>query len=300
MKSKHIKRWKILVWTALALMLLCAVWGFCIEPSLLTVTQIEFADSRLPQDMDGIRVVFISDIHVGPSYSPADVEKLCKKIDSINPDLTLFGGDLLQYGNSLPTLDSERIARAFATMKPRLGKFAIYGNHDIQSDKMRQTAQTILSDGGFTILDNTAVELQPGFFIAGTEPWPMPGSYTLPRHSSANKVAWTTDNDAFSLLLAHEPAQFIEGSAFPFALTLSGHTHGGQVVLPFIGSIVLPNGSHVFKAGFYELNGRKMFVSRGIGTSIIRVRLFVPPEIVVITCVKNKNHWPSGKSHPGQ
>jgi uncharacterized protein len=285
MGNKHHwkKRLRIVLWAVLALFMLSAVWGLVIEPSLLTVTEFTLTDGRLPRDMDGIRVVFITDIHTGPFFPPEDVERLCAKINPLQPDMVLFGGDLLTHEKELATLDTVRVAKAFATLNPRLGKAAILGNHDIQSETMRQSANKILSDGGFTVLDNTAVQIEPGFYVSGTEPWPMPGTYTPPLHSDADKVAWTTDNNAFSLLLAHEPAQFVDASEYPFALTLSGHTHGGQVALPFHGVMLLPNGSHVYKAGPYELNGRKMYVSRGIGTSIIRLRLFVPPEIVVIT-----------------
>ena len=78
-------------------------------------------------------------------------------------------------------------------------------------------------------------------------------------------------------------AQIKKNAAYPFAFQLSGHTHGGQVALPLTGPIMLPNGTEIFKEGFYTLEHIKMYVSRGIGTSVIRVRFLEPPQIVVLT-----------------
>ena len=276
-------RIRVLLLTLIALGALCLLWGFCIEPELLTVTETAYTDARLPAELDGLRLVFVSDIHAGPYYPPDRVERLVKKINEMNPDIVLFGGDLLQHEKESLWMDSARVSRAFAAMQPHLGKFAVLGNHDISTGITREIAENILKDGGFTLLENSAVEVQKGFFVAGTQPWPMPGDKTAPVLSDVSKVAYTTQNNAFSLLLSHEPAQIGENAKYPFALQLSGHTHGGQVALPIFGPLVLPDGSTIYKGGAYRVENTPLFVSRGIGTSVIRVRLFVPPEIVVIT-----------------
>jgi uncharacterized protein len=262
---------------------LAMVWGFAVEPSLLTVSGIEYSDKRLPQDMDGVRVVYISDIHAGPFYSPQAVERLTKKIAELEPDMLLFGGDIMPRPETMPIQDSARMAKAFAALEPKLGKYAVYGNHDIWTPLMKKTAEEILSGGGFTILENSAVEIEPGFYIAGTAPWPMDGENSVNNYADVSKVTWTLNNNAFVLLMAHEPAQIRKDSQYSFALQLSGHTHGGQVAIPFMSPIKLRGGMEIYKSGFYKLNNATMFVSRGIGTSVVRLRLFVPPEIVVLT-----------------
>lgn len=282
-KKQLKKRTKVLLRALAVLIAIVLLWSLAVEPMLLTVTEIEFADARLPKEMDGIRVVYVSDIHVGTYYSPADVERVTAKIATLNPDMVLFGGDLLQHEGDAVKVDRERVAKAFEALKPPLGKYAVYGNHDIICLQTKTIAEMILSHGGFTILENDATQVVPGFYIAGTEPWPMEGENSPRNHADVGKVAWTTENNAFSLLLSHEPAQIKKNAAFPFALQLSGHTHGGQIALPITGPIMLPNGTEIFKEGFYTLENTRMYVSRGIGTSVIRVRFLEPPQIVVVT-----------------
>jgi uncharacterized protein len=262
------------------------IWGFTVEPSMLTVSEIEYADARLPKEMDGVRLVYVSDLHTGPYYRPDAIKRLTEKIDALNPDMLLFGGDMLQRPADIGEVDSVGVASAFATVHPRLGKYAIYGNHDIWTPEMKMLAGQILTDGGFTILENSAVEVVPGFYISGTAPWPMEGERAFGNYSDVGKVAYTTDNNTFSLLMAHEPAQVRNNSKYPFAVQLSGHTHGGQVEVPFTDHAFWIGNTEIFESGFFTMGKTTMYVSRGIGTSVIRLRLFVPPEIVVLTLHK--------------
>jgi predicted MPP superfamily phosphohydrolase len=282
-KSRRKRRIKIVLLTVAALAAAALIWGFAVEPRLLTVTETEFADARLPEDMDGVRIAFIADVHAGPNYPPQAVERLVQKIEGLDPDMLLFGGDMLAHEDTALALDAERVARAFAALKPRLGKYAVYGNHDIWTPTMKNIAREILEDGGFTVLENSAAEVEGGFYVAGTAPWPTGGKNDPANRSDVRQVAWTARGDAFSLLLAHEPAQIEDGAKFPFALQLSGHTHGGQIALPFVGPLLLPGGSGKYGAGFFKVNDTAMYVTRGVGTSIIPARFLVPPEIVIIT-----------------
>lgn len=277
------RRLRVLLPALAVLAAAALVWGMAVEPLLFTVTEITHEDARLPKELDGLRVVFITDLHAGEGYSPQNVERLVKKVQSLNPDMVLFGGDLLENEITAKKLDAERVSVAFSALSPRYGKYAVYGNHDLWTPATKEIAGDILERGGFTVLENSAEEVAPGFCVAGTLPWPMPRNAGQGKLSDAGKVAWTAEDDSYSLLLAHEPAQIHESAAHPFALQLSGHTHGGQVALPLMGPILLPDGTEVYKFGWYEHEGVKMYVSRGIGTSILRIRLFVPPEIVVLT-----------------
>lgn len=285
-KKQLQKRAQILLKVLAAAIALVLIWGLAVEPLLLTVSEVEYRDSRLPKELDGIRVVFISDVHVGPYYTEKNVERLAARIAGLEPDMVLFGGDLLWHEPDALLVDRKRVSAAFAALTPRLGKFAVYGNHDIISLQTKKIAEIILTDGGFTVLENSAVEVSPGFIVAGTASWPMEGEDSPRNHADVGKVAWITEDNAFSLLLSHEPAQIRKNADYPFALQLSGHTHGGQVALPYVGPIILPGGTEVYKAGFYTLKETRMYVTRGIGTSVVRVRLFAPPEIVVLTLHK--------------
>lgn len=270
----------------LALAVLAAtalVWGLAVEPELLTVSEISYSDARLPRDMDGVRIVYISDVHTGPYYPSRDVERLAARIRALNPDMLLFGGDMLQRPQDVGDVDAGGVAASFANLSPRLGKYAVYGNHDVWTPGMKKIAGEILTAGGFTVLENSAVQIEPGFYVSGTAPWPMGGENAPGNLSDAGKVAYTTQDNAFSLLLAHEPAQIRNNSKYPFALQLSGHTHGGQVQIPFTDHAFWVGKTEILESGFFNMGSTAMYVSRGIGTSVVRLRLFCPPEIVVLT-----------------
>lgn len=272
---------------ALAVVLAAALlWGFAVEPSLITATETEFADARLPAELDGLRAVFFADLHAGSYYSAEDAGRVVDKIKSLDPDILLFGGDLTQREDTALLLDVEKLSDAFAGIRPKLGKYAILGNHDIRTPETRRISREILEGGGFTVLENGAAKVADGFYIAGTAPWPMAGKDDPANRADASAVAWTARDGAFSLLLAHEPAQAEDAAKFPFALQLSGHTHGGQVSFPFVGPLLLPGDNRRYAYGFYRVNETALFVTRGVGTSVVRVRFCAPPEVVVITLRK--------------
>jgi predicted MPP superfamily phosphohydrolase len=272
--KNRLKRRLLITLLVLAVLVgLAALWAFLIEPELLTVTNLTISDVRLPEGMDGIRVVYFADLHLGPFYSEDDAARVAKKIQSLHPDLVLFGGDFIDGYPTARNMDTGRVSRAFAQIDARFGKFAIFGNHDAGTPEAKKLASGILTDGGFTVLEGAAVKIADGFYVAGTAPYP----------SNAESLAWTAANGSFSLLLAHEPAQIEKNSKFAFALQLSGHTHGGQVALPLIGPIFLPYATDQYKSGLYHVNGVPLYVTRGVGTTIARVRFLAPPEIVVIT-----------------
>lgn len=282
-KTKQLnKRIRVLLLSLAALLAAALIWALAVEPALLTVRQIEYADARLPEALDGMRIVYFADLHAGPYYKPAAVERLAAKISELKPDMLIFGGDMVQHEASALLLDYNRVGAALASVDAPLGKYAVYGNHDIISSVTKAVAAAILSEGGFTVLDNEAVEALPGFYIAGTAPWPTEGENSPRNLSDVSRVAWAAETGKFALLLSHEPAQLRKNAEYPFALQLSGHTHGGQIALPFVDTLRIAD-MDIYRAGFYREKNTEMYVSVGIGTSIVRIRMFVPPEIVVLT-----------------
>jgi uncharacterized protein len=259
------------------------LWGFFVEPSLLTVTNMELADARLPKEMDGVRAVFFSDLHVGSYYSEADTERVAAKIKQLDPDILLFGGDMTQEEEPEDRPDGKRVSAAFAAIRPRYGKYAIYGNHDIWPSDVKGISREILAKGGFTILENREVKVADGLYVAGTLPWPLHLGQAGKDADNESSPTWAARNGFFTLLLAHEPAQIKDNAKFPFALQLSGHTHGGQVSLPFWGPLAQTYAMDGYCSGRYKVNDTTLYVTRGVGVVSMRVRLFAPPEIVVVT-----------------
>lgn len=265
----------VVVLAALALL-----WGFAIEPSLLTVTTIEFADERLPAALDGTRVVLFADLHVGSVYTEADAGRVAEKIVSLKPDLVLFGGDFTQWEQPGSEPDSQRAASAFAAIEAKYGKYAVLGNHDIWPERIKPMAMEMLGNSGFTVLENRSVEVADGFWLAGSSPWPLHREGTP---EAEGGVARPALDGFFTLLLAHEPAQADEWAQYPFALQLSGHTHNGQVALPIIGPLAKTYATNGHYAGKYQVRNTLLYVTRGVGVIDRHVRFCAPPEIVMVT-----------------
>jgi predicted MPP superfamily phosphohydrolase len=230
---------------------------------------------RLPR---ALRIAFLSDLHIG-SHSD-DVTRLAAIVDealALAPDLALFGGDYVNMqlfgGGRVPP---RVIAALLGRIEAPLGRFAILGNHDFVYGEADVTAA--LSDQGITVLDHDRTTIGIGDDTIDILGLPdahvvRPQLRALLRNLSPHRPA---------IVLTHDPAWFREVPAGPF-LTLAGHTHGGQIRLPVVG--VLKNSSRAplrWSHGLVVENGRHLYVSAGLGTSGVPLRIGVPPEFAVL------------------
>ena len=259
------------------LVLVTAVWGFGIEPGQLAVREVPLA---LPGWRGGpLRLAVLSDLHVGaPHISLAKVDSIVAATNAARPDAVALLGDFVIQGVLGGTAVSpEAIAQHLAGLRAPLGVFGVLGNHDWWLDGVRVGAA--LAAQQVVVLENQAVRvLRPAgsFWFVG-----LADLFT--RHVDSEAALSQVTDDAPVVVLSHHPDVF---ASMPprVALTLAGHTHGGQIRLPLLGPPVVP--SHFwarYAAGHVEENGRHLFVSSGIGTSILPVRLGVTPEVVILT-----------------
>jgi predicted MPP superfamily phosphohydrolase len=266
------KRWRLVLNALPALLLL---WGFVIEPRRLTVRHETLALPRWPQALSGQRVAALSDIHVGPS-GRARVEEIVARTNAEKPDLIVLLGDYVTGHRPDSEIAPEMISSALAGLHAPLGVFAVLGNHDWWTDGPR--VRRALEAAGIEVIEDRAVEISRDgthFQLAGI------GDF-MTRESSPTLAMRNVPPGAPLLLITHNLDVFPQVPA-QAALTLAGHTHGGQVRLPFYGPPVVP--SHFgqrYAAGHVVEDGRHLFVTTGIGTSILTVRIGVPPEIAVV------------------
>ena len=242
-------------------------------------------DLRLPawpSRLAGLRVALLADLHVGSPYWDLDaLTRLVERTNAEGADLVLLGGDY--QINGVPGgafIAPEPIADRLAALRAHLGVFAVLGNHDWWNDGER--TRRALESRGITVLEEAAVRMQR----AGIDFYLLGLADQVTRPSDPRAVFARVPADAPTLLLVHEPDIF---DSFPSlrispTLTLAGHTHGGQVRLPLIGSPIVPSKfGERYACGHIVENDRHLFVTTGIGTSILPVRFFVPPEVVVLT-----------------
>lgn len=251
------------------------IWTFAWEPSRLTEKNYTLALPDWPRACSGYRVAVVSDIHAGAPYVGLDkIDHMVTMIQNEGPDLVLLPGDFVIQ----EVLGGRFIApEALAThLKPLLKSskvFAVLGNHDAMLDSER--VRIAFENVGIAVLEDRSVPItknQCRFQLLGLS------DYHEGRHEYKQAFATVPANSPV-LALTHNPDIFPDMTS-PFSLMVAGHTHGGQVLLPWLGRAVVPSKyGQRYAIGHIRENGRHLFVTPGIGTSILPVRLGVPPEI---------------------
>jgi uncharacterized protein len=285
-----------------------ALW---IEPASLRVNAYDVFVPGWPEPDRGLRVALLSDLHVGSPWN--DLEKLraiVARTDAAAPDLILLAGDYVSMGipggHFVPPESYESILRG---LHAPLGVYAVLGNHDFAFNPRRITRS--LQRAGIRVLNDEAFRVPPtGPAVSVAPPYGPGDGPTVPpaldplssRAGGALAPFWivgVTDllrgphdlaaamrdvtDDAPLLLLTHNPDLLPEVPA-RVALTLAGHTHGGQVRIPLLGRPIVPSRhGERYAAGLVVDEGRRMFVTTGLGMSILPVRFLVPPEIALLT-----------------
>lgn len=252
-----------------------------IEPSLLTV-QYENISSNLLSDKSNIKIIQFSDTHISEFFDVDNLKKTVNKINNENPDIVVFTGDLLEQYNEYHNKDNiHEIWEALGKINAPLGKYAVYGNHDYGGGAERAYKQ-IMENSGFNLLINDKIKIYDyNINIIGLDD-------TIFGTFNKEVIASYLDEDCFNIILSHEPdvaEHFFEYNADLF---LTGHSHGGQINLPFIN--YTPPLAQKYKRGLYDIDNyrqTKVYVNIGLGTSKIPMRFMAAPELTVFT-LKNE------------
>lgn len=252
-----------------------------IEPNLLVVKTIDIESKKA---IKPCTITFFTDTHFGKYYDVNHIDEIVEKINQTNPDIVIFGGDLLDnYARDRDSIDLDYLSKQLQKIEAKVDKFAIWGNHDYGGGAIRMYDQ-FMTSSGFKVVKNELIEVRDcGINLIGFDDYLM-GM----RDSSLYKI----NSDSLNIIASHEPivSQLLEGNGDN--LMLSGHTHGGQVNIPFLTSKFLPEGSGQFVKGFYdekELNtsiSLRMYTSSGIGMTRYPYRFLNTPEIIKINIKK--------------
>lgn len=266
------------------------IWilGLCVSLSLfffwqnntLVISWYTYETGEIGEDLDGYRIVQISDLH--NKQFGKNQKRLLEKIKDCNPDLIVVTGDLVDSNHTNLEKAMEFI-RGVTLIAP---VYYVTGNHEKWLDKDRETVLLEqLRQAEVRCLNNGEEEIrvkQDSFLLFGLDDSNLVDD-TLEQLISDDSKGSSTE-ETFMVLLAHEPQNFLQYSDTKIDLVLAGHAHGGQIRLPFVGGIVAPDQGVFpqYTAGLYEENATSMIVSRGLGNSIIPVRIFNRPEIVCV------------------
>ncbi len=259
---------------------LLAGWSFGVEPGWLAERELTLPVAAGPgqQPVPALSVAFLSDLHVGaPHWDLEAVAALVERINAARPDLILLGGDFVHKGLRVPPpVPMSEIAPVLGRLQAPLGVIAVLGNHDWWWDG--EEVRAALDGQGIRVLENQGLLLEKDgrrLWLAGL------ADDSTRRPWWAGAVAGRPQRVPV-LALAHDPGSWPEVPDEAI-LTLAGHTHGGQVYLPFFGAPVVPGRSDRRLAyGLAEQAGRRLYVTSGIGTSILGIRLNMRPEWVLL------------------
>jgi len=280
-KEKKPFKYKKLIITLLILTLTITsilLYSRYIGTSGIFINEYKIVNKNLSNDFYGFKIVHITDIHYGRTINKKELNDLVEKINLVKPDIVVLTGDLIDKGSDMTDKDIKIISKAFSKIDATIGKYAIKGNHDYKYKKW----DILIENSGFINL-NDKYEL-----IYGNE-----NDYILLSGMSTNIYGKKNIEDKvkiyedfintsevkpnYSILLMHEP-DFIDSFNYNnYNLVLAGHSHNGQVRLPFIGAIIKPNYGRKYYDNYYNLNNTDLYVSSGLGVSEVNFRLFNRP-----------------------
>ena len=277
--KKRPSRARIAWFATLGCLALGAAWAFVIEPSRLVLRETQLTLPSCPPSLKGLRIAVISDLHAGSPYITIDkIHLIVETTNAAKPDLILLPGDFVingVLGGSF--MEPKTLASELKGLRARIGVFATLGNHDWWYNARR--VKESLETASILMIENDAAMIKRD----GAAIWIVGIGDKLEGHPDIASALAKVDNSAPIIAITHNPDIFPSIPA-KVALTIAGHTHGGQVALPIIGRPIVPSEfGQRYATGHIVEGGKHLFVATGIGTSILPVRFRVPPEISLLT-----------------
>lgn len=261
-----------------------------IENHLLSVSRYRVCSPKLPKAFEGVRILQLSDLH-STSFGRENA-RLLRRAESENPDYIVMTGDMVSR--------TDRNHTAFFCVAKALGRrfpcYYVVGNHEQDmTGSQRDTFFARLASYGVHVMNNETLELQKnGESIRLSGMWYPLSYYRESKHEARHDSFTLRDMNrsmgkptgvGYHILLTHNPLSFAVYAAWGADLTFCGHVHGGMVRLPFLGGLLSPERRFFpkYSAGIYESDGKKMVVSRGLGSGLFGARIMNLPEMIVVT-----------------
>lgn len=255
--------------------------GYWYERHRLGVTRAALPVAGLPVALHGLRVALLTDLHLSETLARADLDRAVRMAMAERPDLIILGGDFVSFQDHRYM---DECAEALVALSAPYGVFAVLGNHDDDVDMPRA-----LTRRGIEVLKDARTQVTvrgEKLALIGLQFW---------TRQTAEITRLMRGSEGTTVLLAHDPRRFAQAAALNIPLVLSGHTHGGQIVLPGIGAIAARK--FPIAEGMIRRENTTMFVSRGIGTVYVPCRINCPPEVALLTLTRLVGR--AGTSHGG-
>ena len=272
---KKIVRFFLIIFLLITITIIYARYG---GTSGLITKEYKIEPSLIGEDFDGLKVVHFSDLHYLRVTNNDKLKEIVDEINLIKPDIVFFTGDLIDKDFTLTDKDKDDLINGLSSIKAKYGKYAVLGNHDYVKDI--EIFKDIYSNSNFNLLQNSYDIIYSSnndkLFIGGVDNY----SYN---EADINKVMeYFNDNSdiSYKIILVHEP-DYIDNilTNYNVNLVLAGHSHNGQINIPYIKNFFLPYGSRKYYENYYKVNDTDLYISSGIGESSVNFRLFNKPSI---------------------
>ncbi|MFA5523642.1 MAG: metallophosphoesterase [Tissierellales bacterium] len=254
---------------------------FYLQNNWITKTRLKVNLQKLPKNFDGFKIIHISDLH-NKSFGK-EQQYLVKQIKVEKPNIIIITGDLIDSRRY-----NEDIAMQFVNEAIKIAPvYYVTGNHEMRSGRFESLEKELIKSGVYVLRNRwERVDIEgQSIIIAGAD-----DPYTRIRNREPivieqylQEITKDLEENSFKILLSHRPEKIHRYAAYGFDLVFSGHGHGGQVRIPFIGGLVVPNQGFFpkYSSGMHNIDNTTIIISRGLGNSIIPQRIFNRPEIII-------------------
>ena len=247
---------------------LIITYGFVFGIKGLKIKEYNVIDKNLPISFYGLKVVHFSDLHYGRIVKEKNLIKIIEEINNLEGDIVIFTGDLIDRDTKINSTIKNVLIDNLSKIKSTYGNYFVGGNHDL----VKKDFYEIMETSNFNNLENNndiIYKDDDSIYLTG-----IPSSVEKNITFNLNK-----ELPKYKILLMHEPDNMKYISKYNMNLVLAGHSHNGQVRLPIIGKIITPKGAKIYYDEYYKVNNTNFYISSGLGTSVLDIRLFNKPSI---------------------
>jgi predicted MPP superfamily phosphohydrolase len=280
MKIK-IVRWLTVILVAMILLTVLiyemTVWG----PRRLTVETVTLTDTLIPDSFEGVKVLYFSDAHYNKFMDKERFAAVVTRINQLDADIVIFGGDLFDHPSvEYPTTEiQDELTALLSAIDAPLGKYAVFGNHDLESPRTKQMIANVLSASGFELLVNQNIPVynkdDSSIRLVGLDSQLLGTPDLTAAYQDVNE-------GEFVLTISHTP-DIIDQLPTSTRWLLAGHSHGGQIRVPIFNELYTVPYARNYVSGEHVVNGIRLNISNGIGTTRWDIRLMADPQIHIYT-----------------
>lgn len=273
---------KVLLILILIISLISSViaYGTFVSVSSISIVNQKISSTKINDDMNDLKIAFISDIHYNHFMNKERLTKMIERINAFKPDILLFGGDLFDDPTLYPIDENvtKELAECLSQLQADYGKFAVLGETD-HHESVLPIVEDLLFQADFELLKNQNIQLTKEgastIYLIGIDS-------LVGGNPDVEMSLQEVDTNAFTIVLTHAPDLISQLPSNGIDLVLAGHSHGGQIALPFIGALNKKEGALSYSKGEYWINQTQLIVSNGMGTTNTDIRIFADPQCHIL------------------